>query len=82
MNAPTAVHGFLGNEDSPPETSNTIADRLGNQFTPIDLCEENHVRRVEAEVQALLESVENSPHDGMRSYDVQKKGLRNFLPAK
>jgi hypothetical protein len=32
---------------------------LENQFTPHDLCDENHELRVEAGVQALLEAVYN-----------------------
>jgi hypothetical protein len=45
---------------------------LENQFTPNDLCDENHKRQVEARVQVLLESVDNSPPERMRPCDVQK----------
>jgi hypothetical protein len=34
---------------------------LENQFAPHDLCEYNHERRVEARVQALLETVDKGP---------------------
>jgi hypothetical protein len=34
---------------------------LGKQFTPHDLCEENHKRQVEARVQDLLEAVYIDP---------------------
>jgi hypothetical protein len=43
-----------------------IADCLENQFTPHDLCEENHERRVEARVQALLEAVDSDPLERIR----------------
>jgi hypothetical protein len=45
----------------PLEKANAIADCLENQFAPHDLCDYNHERRVEARVQALLETVDNSP---------------------
>jgi hypothetical protein len=38
-----------------------FADCLENQFTHHDLCDENHERRVEARVQALLEAIEDAP---------------------
>jgi hypothetical protein len=41
------------------DKANAIADCLENQFTPHDLCDENHERRVEARVQALLEAEDN-----------------------
>jgi hypothetical protein len=34
------------------------------QFIPHDLCDENHERQVEVRVQALLETVDNSPLKG------------------
>jgi hypothetical protein len=43
-----------------------------NQFTPHDLCDENHERRVEAGVQALLETVDKNPTQRIRPCDVQK----------
>jgi hypothetical protein len=42
----------------------------------MDLCEENHERRVEARVQALLEAVDKPP-DRIRPRDLQK--LQNSL---
>jgi hypothetical protein len=45
----------------PLEKANTIADCLENQFTLHDLCDDNHERRVEARVQALLEAVDSNP---------------------
>jgi hypothetical protein len=38
-----------------------IADCLENQFTPHDLCDDNHKWWVEARVQALLKAVDNNP---------------------
>jgi len=43
------------------EKANVTADCLENQLTPHDLCDENNKRRVVATVQALLETVDNSP---------------------
>jgi hypothetical protein len=59
--APTAIHGLLGLQYHPVGKANAIADCLENQFTPHELCEENHERRVEARVQALLEAVDCDP---------------------
>jgi hypothetical protein len=50
---------FLGLVDKANET----ADCLENPFTPHDLCDENHERRVEAGVQAMLETVDNNPRN-------------------
>jgi hypothetical protein len=41
------------------DKANSIAECLENQFTSHDLCDENHERRVEARVQALLEAADN-----------------------
>jgi hypothetical protein len=45
----------------PSEKANAIADCLEIKFTPHDLCDENHERRVEARVDALLDAVDDSP---------------------
>jgi hypothetical protein len=47
--APTSIHGLLGLKYHPVGKASTTADCIENQFTPHDLCEENHERRVEAE---------------------------------
>jgi hypothetical protein len=60
--APTAIHCLLGLKYHPEDKANAIADCLENQFTPLDLCDENHEKRVEARVQALLEAADNNPH--------------------
>jgi hypothetical protein len=52
--APTAIHGASGLKFLPSEKANTIADCLEIQFTPHDLCDENHERHMEVKVQALL----------------------------
>jgi hypothetical protein len=70
--ATTAIHGLLGLKYHPLEKAKAIADCLENQFTPNDLGDENHERRVEARVQALLESVDNSPPERIRPCDVLK----------
>jgi hypothetical protein len=67
--APTAIHGPLCIKFHPLEKANAIADCLDKQFTPHDLCEENHERRVEARVQALLRAVDNdSPCETLRAF--------------
>jgi hypothetical protein len=53
--APTALHGLLGLKFHPENKAIAVVDCSENQFTPHDLCNENHERRVEARVQALLE---------------------------
>jgi hypothetical protein len=59
--APTAIHGASGVKFHPTEKANAIADCLEIQFTPHDLCDENQERRVEARVDDLLTSVDDSP---------------------
>jgi hypothetical protein len=44
--APTAIHCSSGLKFHPSEKANAIADCLEIQFTPRDLCDENHERRV------------------------------------
>jgi hypothetical protein len=58
---PTAIHGPSGLKFHPSEKANAIADCLEIQFTPHGLCDENHERRVEARVHALLNTVDNNP---------------------
>jgi hypothetical protein len=45
---------------------------LENEFTPHDLCDYNHERRVKARVQALLQTVDNSLPERVRPCDIQK----------
>jgi hypothetical protein len=59
--APTAIHDASGLKFLPSEKANAIADCLEIQFTPHDLCYENHERQVEAKFQALLETVCKNP---------------------
>jgi hypothetical protein len=70
--AATAVHGASGFKFPPIEKPNAIADCLEIQFTPHDLCDENHERRVEAKVQALLETRDNNSPQRIRPRDLQK----------
>jgi hypothetical protein len=70
--APTAIHGASGLKFYPCEKANAIADCLEIQFTPHDLCDENHERRFEAKAQALLETVDKNPPQRIRPCDVQK----------
>jgi hypothetical protein len=81
----TAIHGASGLKFHPSEKANAIADCLEIQFTPPDLCDENHERRVEARVDALLDAVDNIPSQTIRPYDLKEinkffeieKALRN-----
>jgi hypothetical protein len=43
---PTAIHGLLGLIFHPEDKTNADADCLEKQFTPHDLCDENHERWV------------------------------------
>jgi hypothetical protein len=70
--APTAIHGTSGHKFHPSEKANAIADCLENQFTPYGLCDENHERRVEARVDALLDAVDDSPPQKIRPCDLKK----------
>jgi hypothetical protein len=70
--APTAIHGSLGLKFHPSINANVIADCLETQFTPHDLCDGNHERRLEAKVQALLEDIDDSAPQRMRLCDLQK----------
>jgi hypothetical protein len=58
--APTPIHGPSGLKYRPLDKANKTADCLENTFTPHDLCEDYHERRVEARVQTLLEAVDNN----------------------
>jgi hypothetical protein len=69
---PAAIHGASGLKFHPSEKANAIADSLEIQFTPHDLCDENHERRVEAKVQALLETVDKNSRRRIRPCEVQK----------
>jgi hypothetical protein len=70
--APTAIHGASGLKFHPSHKANAIADCLEIQFTPNDLCDDNHERRVEARVQALLETVDNKLPQRIRPCDLRK----------
>jgi hypothetical protein len=70
--APTAIPRPPDLKFHPPEKANATADCLENQFTHHDLCDENHERKVEARVQALLEAVNNKPPERIRPCDLQK----------
>jgi hypothetical protein len=52
---------WSGLKNYPFEKANAIADCLEIQFTPNYLCNDNHERRVEARVQALLKTVDDKP---------------------
>jgi hypothetical protein len=70
--APTVVHGHIGLTYHPNEKANAIADCLENHFTSHDKCYQNHERRVEKTVQALLAPVDDTPLEKLRPCDVHK----------
>jgi hypothetical protein len=72
LRAPTAIHGASGLKFHPFDKANAIADCLEIQFTPHDLYDENNEWQVEAKVQALMESVDNSIPQRIRPCDIQK----------
>jgi hypothetical protein len=59
--AQTAIHGPSGLKFHLSKKAKANADYLENLFTPHNLCDENRERRMEARVQALLKSIDNSP---------------------
>jgi hypothetical protein len=65
---PTAIHGSSGLKFHPSEKANAIADCLEIQFTAHDLCDENYERQVEA----LLDSVDESPAEKIKPCDLKK----------
>jgi hypothetical protein len=75
--APTAIHGPIGITCHRNQKANVTADGLENQFTSHDLCDENHERRVETWVNALLASVDDTPLGKERPCDIHK--LANSL---
>jgi hypothetical protein len=80
--APTTIHGPLDLKFLPLEKANAIADCLENQFTPHDLCDDNHKGRVEARVQALLEAVDKNPPPPERIQPCDLQKLLNSLKLK
>jgi hypothetical protein len=78
--APTAIHGASGLKFHPSEKANAIADCLEILFTPHYLCDENHERRVEARVDALLDAVDDNPPQKIRPCELKK--LINSLKLK
>jgi hypothetical protein len=52
--APYAIHVSLGLIFHPIDKANILADCLENQFRAHDLCDCDHRRHVEAQVDALL----------------------------
>jgi hypothetical protein len=70
--APTAIRSPLGSTFHPLEKASAIAYCLEKQFTSHDLCDENHKRRVDTRIQALLETVQNNPPERIRPCDLQK----------
>jgi hypothetical protein len=70
--APTAIHGPSGLKYQPLKKATTTADGSESQFTPHDVCVENHKRWVEARVQALLEAADDTLLEKLRPCDMQK----------
>jgi hypothetical protein len=70
---PTAIHGPLGPVFYPIEKASVIANYLENLFTPHELCDTDHERRVEARVQALLTTAGENSSVNFRLCDVSKE---------
>jgi hypothetical protein len=75
LTAAIAIRGRLGLKFNTVDKANAVADCIDNQFTPHDLCDENHERRVKARVQFLLD-----PSERISQYDLLK--LINSLKFK
>ncbi|PNF38110.1 hypothetical protein B7P43_G15356, partial [Cryptotermes secundus] len=67
-----AIHGAAGIKFHPFEKASATADCLENQYTPHNLFDDNHERRVEARVQALFKTTDNKPPQRIRPCDIQK----------
>jgi hypothetical protein len=60
--APSSIHGSLGPIFYPIDKANIITDCLENQFRGHDLCNCDHRRHMEAQVETLLGTIiEDSP---------------------
>jgi hypothetical protein len=59
--APTAIHSPLGPPFYSKDNANLIANCLENLFTPHNVCDTDHERRVETRVQTLLTTFEENP---------------------
>jgi hypothetical protein len=68
----TAIRGHLGLKFLPLEKASPIADSFEKQFTPHDLSDKNNEGRMEARVQALLETEDNNPPERILPCDLQK----------
>jgi hypothetical protein len=71
--ASTAIHSPLGPVFYPNEKANVIANYLEYLFTPHKVRDTEHKRRVEAQVQTLLTTVDENPPVKLRPCDVSKE---------
>jgi hypothetical protein len=71
--APTAIHGPSGPIFYSIDKANVIANYLENQSSPHKFCDLDHERRVEAKVQAVLNTVDEAPPGKFRPSDVSKE---------
>jgi hypothetical protein len=59
---PTAIHGGAsGLKFHPYKKAKAIADCLEIQFTPHDMCDKNHEQQVDIRLDAVLDTIPNSP---------------------
>jgi hypothetical protein len=72
LKAPFNIHGPLGLIFFPTDEANIIADCLENQFRAQDLCDCDHRRNVEAEVETLLATGYEDIPVNYRPCDVSK----------
>jgi hypothetical protein len=70
---PSPIHGPLGPIFYPIDKANLIADCLGNLFRAHDLYDYDHRRHVEAQVEALLATVDEDIPFNFLPCDVSKE---------
>jgi hypothetical protein len=71
--APSAVHGLLSPILYPIDKANIIADCLENHLRAHDLCDCDHRRHMEAQVEALLATIDEDTPVNFWPYDVSKE---------
>jgi hypothetical protein len=69
----TATHGPLGPIFYPTDKANIIEDCLENQFTALDLCDCENRRRVEAQVEALLATIDEDIRLNFQPHSIRKE---------
>jgi hypothetical protein len=71
--APSAIHGSLGPILYPIDKPNITADCLENHFRVHDFCDCDHRRHVEAQVKALLVTINEDIPVNFQPCDISKE---------